>query len=260
MGGAKDGAAVDRRALLGLGAAMSAGAAARLFPPHDGLLGGPSERITNALPWRDGQTDAPDAGAGGGYRFLQDAEALFLSAAADRLIPPDETGPSASQAGVITFLDRQLAGDYGQGAHFYLEGPWPQGTDTQGYQSRFAPAQFYRHAIAAIGKAVGQAQNGRAFHDLDARAQDALLHRMESGDLKLEGAITSKAFFKQFQQNVLEGYFSDPIYGGNRDAASWKMIGFPGAHYDYTPFAAAHGRRVPVATVGLRGRAGWSRG
>lgn len=253
--------AMDRRALLGLGAAASAGAAASLLPRHDGMLGGPSERITTALPWRDGQTDAPETARGGaGYRFLTDAEARFLTAAADRLIPPDETGPSASQAGVVTFLDRQLAGEYGQGAHFYLEGPWAKGTDSQGYQSRFAPAQFYRHAIAAIGKAVGDAHGGRAFHDLDAPTQDALLHAMEKGDLALEGPVASKAFFKQFQQNVLEGYFSDPIYGGNRDGSAWKMIGFPGAHYDYSEWVTAHGRRVPVETVGLRGRAGWSRG
>ena len=253
-------APVDRRTLLGLGAAVGAGAAAQAFAPHDGLLGASSERITNVLPWRDGQTDAPDAAAGGGYRFLQDGEAQFLTAAVDRLIPPDDTGPSASQAGVVVFLDRQLAGEYGQGAHLYLDGPWASGTDSQGYQSRFAPAQFYRHAIAAIGTAVGQAQGGRAFHELDASTQDALLHRMESGDLKLEGSITSDSFFKQLQQNVLEGYFSDPIYGGNRNGSAWKMIGFPGAHYDYTPWVTAYNQRVPVAPVGLRGRTDWSRG
>lgn len=261
MSEGEDRMAVDRRVLLGLGAVAGAGAAAQALARHDGLLGGQGERITNALPWRDGQTDAPDAAPGGdGFRFLQEAEARFLTAAVDRLIPPDDTGPSASQAGVVIFLDRQLAGEYGQGAHWYLEGPWRPGTESQGYQSRFTPAQFYRHAIAAIGKAVGQAHGNRSFHELDASAQDGLLHRMESGDLKLEGSITSEAFFKQFQQNVLEGYFSDPIYGGNRNGSAWKMIGFPGAHYDYREWASVHGRRIPVATVGLRGRTGWARG
>jgi gluconate 2-dehydrogenase gamma chain len=251
---------IDRRGLLGLGVAFGATAAAavREVARHDGTLGGPSETFGDTLPWRDGLTDAPEAAAGG-WRFLQPAEVAFLSAAADRLIPADPTGPSASEAGVVIFLDRQLAGDYGQGAHLYLGGPWAQGTESQGYQSRFAPAQFYRSAITAIEQAVGHADGGKIFKDLSADRQDALLKQMESGDLKLDGAITSKAFFTLFLQNVLEGYFSDPIYGGNKNASAWDMIGFPGAHYDYSTWVTTYNRPIPVKTVGLRGRTAWQR-
>jgi gluconate 2-dehydrogenase gamma chain len=244
---------------LGLGAAFGAAAAAvGEVARHDGTLGGASETFGDTLPWRDGLTDAPQAAAGGGWQFLQPTEVAFLSAAADRLIPPDPTGPSASEAGVVVFLDRQMAGDYGQGAHLYLGGPWAKGTESQGYQSRFAPAQFYRHAIAAIEQAVGHAES-KAFKDLSADRQDALLKQMESGDLELDGPITSKAFFTLFLQNVLEGYFSDPIYGGNKNASAWEMIGFPGAHYDYSTWVTTYDRPIPVKTVGLRGRAGWQR-
>ena len=249
---------LDRRKLLGIGAAIGTIAAADAVATHDGMLGGPRETIRDTLPWRDGQTDAPDAEAA--PRFLNAVESDFLSAAIDRIIPADDTGPSASQAGVLTFLDRQLGGAYGQGEHFYLEGPWAKGAPTQGYQSRFTPAQFYRHAIPAIERAVGKAHDGKAFKDLDPGAQDALLKQMESGDLKIDGPITSEDFFTMFLQNVLEGYFSDPIYGGNRNGSAWAMIGFPGAHYDYTPWVKAYGQRVPVQPVGLRGRADWSRG
>lgn len=253
---------IDRRKLLTLGAALGTVAATDVFSSqHDGMLGGPPQRITNALPWREGAADEPEPGAGGkGWRYLTDAEAGFLTAAVDRLIPPDETGPGASEAGVVVFLDRQLNGGYGNGDHFYLEGPWGQGTDTQGYQSRFTPAQFYRHAIAAIEKAVGNAHQGKAFKDVGADAQDQLLKQMESGALKLEGPIGSKDFFDFFLQNVREGYFADPIYGGNRNGAAWKMIGFPGAHYDYSPWVTAYNKPVPVPTVGLAGRTGWTRG
>ena len=58
-------------------------------------------------------------------------------------------------------------------------------------------------------------------------------------------APTARRFFAMFLQNVLEGYFSDPIYGGNKDMAAWKMIGFPGAHYDYRQWVGRHGERVP---------------
>jgi gluconate 2-dehydrogenase gamma chain len=255
--------AIDRRGLLALGAAFGTATAAGALSgdqQRDGMLAGPSERFTNALPWRDGLTDAPEAAVGGGWRYLNDGEVAFLTAAVDRLIPPDETGPSASEAGVVTFLDRQLAGDYGNGAHFYLEGPWGEGTDSQGYQSRFTPAQFYRHGIAAVEQAVGKAHGGKAFKDLDAAAQDSILKAMESGDLKLAGPISSKDFFTQFLQNVLEGYFSDPIYGGNKGGSAWAMIGFPGAHYDYSEWVTAYGKPVPVRPVGLRGRLDWQRG
>jgi gluconate 2-dehydrogenase gamma chain len=251
---------IDRRMLLAFGAVAGTAAAADAIARHDGTLGGPSQTITNTLPWREGAADAPDAAPPGALKYLTAAEAAFLTAAVDRMIPPDPTGPGGSEAGVVTFIDRQLAGGYGQGDHFYLEGPWPEGTASQGYQSRFTPAQFYRHALAAIETAVGRANGGKAFKDLDAATQDAMLKQMEADTLALDGPITSKAFFAMFLQNVLEGYFSDPLYGGNRGGKAWEMIGFPGAHYDYSPWVKAHGLPVPVATVGLRGRAAWSRG
>ena len=258
--GKKPAREVNRRELLSLAAAIGTTAAADAISRHDGMLGGPSRTYTNALPWDNGLTDAPEAAASGSWRYLNSGEVGFLTAAVDRIIPPDPTGPGASEAGVVVFLDRQLAGEYGNGARFYLEGPWQDGSETQGYQSRFTPAQFYRHAIAAIEKAVGRSENGKAFKDLPADRQDALLKQMESGDLKLEGPITSKAFFTMFLQNVLEGYFSDPIYGGNKDGAAWKMIGFPGAHYDYSEWVTAYNQPVPVETVGLLGRRAWERG
>ena len=250
---------IDRRKVLALGAALGTATATGAIARRDGMLAGPSTHFTTALPWRDGLTDAPEAAEAGGWRFLSDGEVGFLTAAVDRLIPPDETGPSASEAGVVTFLDRQLAGDYGNGAHFYLEGPWQKGTDSQGYQSRLTPAQFYRHAIAAIDKAVDKANDGKAFKDLDPDAQHSVMKQMESGDLKLEGPIASDSFFKMFLQNVKEGYFSDPIYGGNKGGSAWAMIGFPGAHYDYSEWVTAYGKPVPVQPVGLRGRLDWTR-
>jgi gluconate 2-dehydrogenase gamma chain len=249
---------VNRRELLAFGAAFGTAAGGALAG-HDGMLGGPSRTFTNTLPWDDGLTDAPESATDGGWRYLNPSEVEFLTAAVDRLIPTDATGPSASEAGVVVFLDRQLAGDYGNGAHFYLEGPWQTGTASQGYQSRFTPAQFYRHAIPAIEQAVARIQNGKTFKELAAPAQDSLLKQMEAGHLKLDGPIGSKPFFTMLLQNVLEGYFSDPIYGGNKDAAAWKMIGFPGAHYDYSEWVTAYNKPVPVEVVGLLGRPAWDR-
>jgi gluconate 2-dehydrogenase gamma chain len=249
---------LDRRTLLTLGAVLGSGVVSTALA-HDGALGAPGQTVQGTMPWREGQTDTPAPAPAGGWKFLTDAEAAFVTAAANRLIPADPTGPSAAEAGVPEFIDLQLAGDYGNGDHFYLGGPWTDGTPSQGYQSRFTPAQFYRHAIAQIAQYVGQAHSGKAFNDLDAATQDALLKQMESGELKLSGGIAAKAFFTMFLQNVKEGYFSDPLYGGNKDARAWAMIGFPGAHYDYSPWVTAYDQRVPVEPVGLRGRPAWNR-
>ena len=154
------------------------------------------------------------------------------------------------------FLDRQLAGLYGQGDHFYLGGPWPKGTPEQGYQTRFSPAQLYRAAIAAIGLYVAEKFGGAVFGKLGPEDQDKVLEGLEKGDIVLAG-VDAKTFFAMLLQNTKEGYFSDPIYGGNKDMAAWKMIGFPGAHYDYKEWVTRHGERVPHPTVGFKGRPGW---
>jgi gluconate 2-dehydrogenase gamma chain len=173
------------------------------------------------------------------------------------LIPNDSVGPGAVEANVPFFLDRQLAGKFGQGDHYYLRGPWPKGTPEQGYQTRFNPAQLYRAAIPAIDKYVGANFNGVSFSKLTTEDQDKVLKGLESGAIKLDDSVDSKTFFAMLLQNTKEGYFSDPIYGGNKDMGAWKMIGFPGAHYDYKEWVSRHGERVPYPTVGFKGRHGW---
>jgi gluconate 2-dehydrogenase gamma chain len=247
---------IGRRELLALSLAAGSVAAAEAATRHEGLLGEPSQTIQGTLPWQDGMADAPAGVEQGNGSFLSAAEMAFITAAADRIIPPDPTGPSASEAGVPTFIDRQLAGAYGRGERYYLGGPWGKGTPTQGYQSRFAPALFYRTAIADIEEQVGSSNSGKAFSDLTPDRQDALLKQCEDGKVPLR-RVEAKAFFTMFLQNVMEGYFSDPIYGGNRDMAAWKMIGFPGAHYDYSEWVTRYNQKVPIDPVGLAGRPGW---
>jgi hypothetical protein len=58
--------------------------------------------------------------------------------------------------------------------------------------------------------------------------QDKTLRGLESGEIKLDDGVDSKALFAMLLQNAKEGYLSDPIYGGNKDMGAWKMIGFPG--------------------------------
>ncbi len=247
---------MSRRALLGV---VGLGAIATVDAVSGPLAPGPhGSRITGTFPWQDGMADPPTDPVKAGTSFLTAAELAFVTAAADRLIPPDATGPGASEAGVPTFIDRQLAGPWGRGDHLYLGGPWPSGPPSQGYQSRLTPAEYYRTSIAAIDTHTS-GQHGAVFSALDPGAQDAVLKQLEAGTLPMRG-VAPKEFFTMLLQNVNEGYFSDPIYGGNRDMGGWKMIGFPGARYDYSDWISRHGERVPYEPVGLLGRPAWRAG
>src|ERR1700722_4727062 len=184
-----------RRQLLVGGVAAGIAGAAAAAALHDGELGAPPQTIRGAVPWKEGTAGAPPGATGSGYTYFTPVEALFIEAAVARLIPNDEVGPGGVEAGVPFFLDRQLAGRFGEGDHYYLGGPWPKGTPEQGYQSRFSPAQLYRAAIAAIDQYVGANFNGAAFSKIATEDQNKVLKGLESGEIQLDGGVDSKSFF-----------------------------------------------------------------
>ncbi|WP_372785207.1 gluconate 2-dehydrogenase subunit 3 family protein [Phenylobacterium sp.] len=239
---------VDRRSVLGFSvlafAAPLASSAAQFTAT--GLAWSP-----NTAAW----PTATDLRAG--YVFFTADEAAFIEAACARLVPADATGPSAVEAGVPLFLDRQLAGDYGKGSRWYMQGPFGKSTGTQGYQSRYPPAGLHRAAIKAIGGHLTQ-NGGQPFHKRAAADQDAFLKDLEAGKADLGGEVDGKAYFALLLQNVMEGYFSDPIYGGNRGMGPWKMIGFSGARYDQRAYVLSYGKPYPLPPVGIGGRPAWS--
>jgi len=241
---------VSRRRLLTAGAVITA--VPVVTAAAAATLGG------RDVPFEEGQANAPlAADTSAGWTWFTDAEAAFVSAAVARLIPADDLGPGALEAGVPTFIDRQLAGPYGRGERWYMQGPWSPGLPTQGYQTRLSPAGLYRAAIKAIDAAVVRESRGASFARLAAADQDAFLHRLEKGEVALDG-VDAKAFFAQLLQNTMEGFWSDPIYGGNRDMAGWKMIGFPGTRYNYLDWIDRHNERFPLPPVSMTGRAEWT--
>jgi gluconate 2-dehydrogenase gamma chain len=165
--------------------------------------------------------------------FFNDPEAKFIEAAVERLIPSDAEWPGAGWAGVLSYIDRQLAGAFGVGARMYLEGPWvPEAPPQQGYQLRYTPAQLYRIGIEETRQFVLSRYDGLEFWDLGPPVMDDVLAGLESGSVQLP-SIPSTVFFETLLANTVEGYFADPAYGGNRDMVSWRMVGFPGAYAQY---------------------------
>lgn len=225
--------------------------------------------FSEEVPWYPGYANQPHAVAAGPFEFFTPDEAACVDALVSRLIPADDLGPGAKEAGVTVFLDRQLAGSYGRAQTWYMQGPWQEGEKSQGYQSRLTPAQLYREAIAAIDAHCRQQFAGKSLKELTSEQQDAVLSALEKGDVKLEklaggslqiAGAAGGAFFDVLLQNTIEGFFSDPIYGGNRDMAGWKLIGFPGARYNYLPYVSAHNKELKLEPVGLKGRPAWKLG
>ncbi len=210
------------------------------------------------LPWSANTSSFPSAvDLRANYVYFTGDEAAFIEAACLRMIPADATGPSALQAGVPLFLDRQLAGEYGRGGRWYMQGPFGKSTGTQGYQAKWPPAGFHRAAIKAIGDHLTK-DNGAPFHKRSEADQDAFLKDLSAGKVDLGSDVDGKAYFTLLLQNVMEGYFSDPIYGGNRGLSAWKMIGFSGARYDQRAFVLSYGKPYPLPPVGIGGRPDWS--
>jgi gluconate 2-dehydrogenase gamma chain len=213
--------------------------------------------ISGGMPWQPGAASPPLQVRAGPWVFFTPDEAAMVEAMVDRLIPPDERGPGGKDAGCAVYIDRQLAGPYGVGAGLYLQPPFMPGAVSQGYQSPDMPAVRYRSGLAAVADYVKASFAGKTFRELAPADQDKVLSGLDTGTIKPTG-INGAGFFALLLQNTKEGFFADPVYGGNRDMAGWKMVGFPGARYDYRDWVERHNEKYPLPPVSIMGRSDWT--
>ena len=204
-----------RHFLLGASTAL----AATVTPPPAAQAQGAVAATTAA---------APDAEP---LLTLTPTEHAFVVAAADTLIPADALSPSGSQCGVAAFIDRQLAGAYGSGARLYRDGPFDKAKPEFGYQLPLNPREFFRAGIAAANE-WSRKTHGKDFDRLAPADRETALKAMEGGKAEFSG-FSSRMFFDALLEISMEGFFADPIYGGNRDMAAWKMVGYPGLPATY---------------------------
>jgi gluconate 2-dehydrogenase gamma chain len=163
-----------------------------------------------------------------GYEYLNLDEAPFVEALVDHMIPADQYTAKGTDLGLNVYIDRALAGGWGKGDRLYMQGPWKKGQPSQGYQLPLAPAELYRAGIAATN-AHCRTTYGKGFDRLDAKQREEVLVGLSTGKVTFPDGLPVRDFWSVVYQTVMEGMFSDPIYGGNRDKAGWRMIGFPGA-------------------------------
>jgi gluconate 2-dehydrogenase gamma chain len=198
---------------------------------------------------------APPAGPAvtpAGYEFLNLDEAAFVEALVDHMVPADELTAKGTDLGINIYIDRALAGAWGKGDRLYMQGPWKQGTPNQGYQLPLTPAQLYRAGIEATNAYCRKTYGGKTFDRLDAAQREEVLKGLSEAKIKFDDGLPVRVFWGTLYQTVIEGMFSDPIYGGNRDKAGWRLIGFPGAiavHRDNV--AKYRGKPFPTNPVGI---------
>jgi gluconate 2-dehydrogenase gamma chain len=145
-------------------------------------------------------------------RFFTEEQAHAIAAATALIFPSDESGPGANEAGVVLYIDRQLAGPYGRDRFRYTSPPFEAGVPEQGYQGSDSPAQIYREGLKQI----------RGLHKLSPEEQLSALTRIES-----------TPFFALLRTHTIEGMFCDPMHGGNAGLIGWQLIGFPGPRMSY---------------------------
>jgi gluconate 2-dehydrogenase gamma chain len=145
-------------------------------------------------------------------RFFTRREAKVIVAACERIFPADDSGPGATQAGAVVYIDRQLAGPYGKDSRRYTQPPFAEAAGP-GYQGRESPRETYRAGIPQLGA---------DFAALDGAAQDERL-----------AAIEKTHFFQLLRQHTIEGMFCDPMHGGNAGLIGWQWLGYPGPQMSY---------------------------
>ncbi len=136
------------------------------------------------------------------FETLTAAESGVLEAIVARLIPTDDSGPGAVEAGAARYIDRALSGALALHREAYAAG------------------------LAAVD-GYARASRGAPFAGLSEGDQDDVLSDMEQG--VASGFDSSSAeFFGLLRAHTIEGTFCDPHYGGNRDFVGWDLLGYPG--------------------------------
>jgi gluconate 2-dehydrogenase gamma chain len=167
------------------------------------------------------------------YFSLGPDEAAFVEALVNILCPADELSPSGVDCGLAIYMDRQLAGPYGQGDRRYLRGPFKQGKPELGLQLPLTPEQFFKAGVAAVNAACIRA-HGSTFDQLAPASTEAVLKDIDAGRMTDDRLPLASWFNEIVYPLFIEGCFADPMYGGNRDAVFWKMLGYPGLPATHT--------------------------
>lgn len=222
----------SRRAFL-VRAAVGAGAAAGA-----GLV---PDAIAQSHEQMEGGAATPGAQHPSGSEhgaFFNHADAATIAAITERIMPSAPGKPGARDADVLNYIDLALSGAYAEMQDFYRRGL----------------TQLEAHCRSAYKE---------PFVRLSPDRQDEVIAALESDKATGFTYPTGREFFSILRTHTMEGMFADPLYGGNKDFAGWRLVGFPGAQAIFTPtdlqskqeFTRAPIVGLQIAAKGPAGRA-----
>jgi gluconate 2-dehydrogenase gamma chain len=246
--------AMDRRRFIKLGAAaaVAAGIAATVplpFAQTDANQDNGSATQLNQLQSQNSALQS-QLDSSQGIITLSINEQLELDAIVETIIPTDSNGPGAKEAGVIYFIDRQLTGEYGNNARWYMKGPfvlsgqpgpitvdgitYPQGTPTvpftgPTFQYNLPMREFWRIGLSSL-QTYSNSVYGRNVQDLTAEEITQLLTDLYNNVPTNFGNIVPRDFFNELIFMTWSGFLMDPLYGGNIGMVGWLHTGFTGAN------------------------------
>ncbi len=161
------------------------------------------------------------------YLSLSPDEATFVEALVNVMCPADEYSPSGVDCGLATYIDRQLAGSFGKGAGRYQRGPFRVGKREHGLQLPLTPEEICKAGIAGADAACIR-DRGKPFAELAPGDADEFIKSVSTNQVKSDGVPLELWFNEIIYPLFIEACFADPMYGGNRNAVFWKMLGYPG--------------------------------
>jgi gluconate 2-dehydrogenase gamma chain len=171
----------------------------------------------------------------------------ITQAAVERIFPADENGPGAAELGVAFFIDHQLAGEWGFNAREYMQPPFYTGEKTQGYQGRLNRRELFYIGLREMQN-YSQSKYGKRFVDLAPEEQDAVLTAFQNDEVQLT-TISASGFFNMLRSATLEGVYSDPLYGGNKNMQGWAMRNYPGSQMSYATIIDKEFTVVPAVSL-----------
>nr|WP_191271683.1 gluconate 2-dehydrogenase subunit 3 family protein [Neobacillus kokaensis] len=192
--------------------------------------------LGSLIPWRkDDKTNNPppphEENFNQALMYFTPEQFKIAEAVTERIFPKDDNGPGAKELGVAFFIDHQLAGDWGFNARDYMQPPFYRGEKVQGYQGRLKRRDIFDIGLREIDNHSMQTFK-KTFIELSGEEQDKILQDFE-GDKVNVTTISPSGFFQMLRSATLEGVYSDPLYGGNRNMDGWKMRNYPGSQMAY---------------------------
>lgn len=163
--------------------------------------------------------------------FTRFSDFVVLEQATERIYPENDNGPGAIGLDVPYFIDKQLAGDYGSNRKDYMDGPLRPVSNVDTYQTLMNRGEVFIEGLRKINS-ESEDRHGERFENIDGEQQDAILQDFEDDKIEMEG-VRSRIFFNLLLQMTIEGAYSDPVYGGNKDMQGWKMKEHPGIRASY---------------------------